>query len=173
MTEQEIRRIIRDVCSDLDRRVWDPVRGTFRKVVVPTMLGTGMALTACGSQGHRGGGGQAIVDSGTAQDSGGGDTDAGAMPEYMAPDDAGGAEDAGEPDAGPEPLYMAPDDAGPAPEYMAPDAGPQPDDAGPQPDDAGPQPEYMAPDDAGPMPPYMAPDEDAGPQPMYMPPHHP
>lgn len=147
MSEKEIRGILQEVCAELDRRVRDAVRQGVRKVLLPTALGAGLALTpGCESERSTPSSDAiAQVDGGSQPQADSGRLDSGAIPPYMAPDrDMGG----------PQPDYMAPEpDGGPIPPYMAPDAGGI---------DTGPVLEYMAPDpDAGPVPPYMAPD-DAG-----------
>ena len=140
MSEREIRRVLRDVCADLERHSRRVVRRGVRKLVLPTVLGAGLAMTGCDTQEP--------------------------VPAYGVPADAGveaGSRDMmyGAPDWGPLDVlpYMAPD-AGPKPDLMygVPDWGPL---------DVLP---YMAPDagspdltDKGPMPPYKAPpfpDED-------------
>ncbi len=132
MSEREIRRILRDVCTDLDRHSRWVVRNGVRKIVFPTVLGASLALSGC---------------------------DGRSTPEYAAPlpdgqvTEAGTTADGGllymAPDKGPLPPYMAPDGA----VYMAPDSGPQPEYAAA---DAGPMPPYQAPD-KGPQPDYQAP----------------
>ena len=129
MSEREIRSLLRIICDELDVRAAKAGR-VARKVVLPTMLGAGLALSGgCGDR----------VDKTDSQVI----TEAG--PLYMAPVDA---------------AYMVPDaylsDATdgtvPMPDtmYMGPDIG--------QLDAAldAPVPPYTAPD-AGPVPPYTAP----------------
>lgn len=151
MSEKEIRGILQEVCAELDRRVRDAVRQGVRKVLLPTALGAGLALTpACESE-RSTPGGDAMAQTDGSQRADTGQLDGGAVPPYMAPD-----QDMG----GPQPDYMAPEpDGGPVPPYMAPDDGGAIDAAE---IDGGAVIEYMAPDpDGGPVPPYMAPD-DAG-----------
>jgi len=119
MTEKEIRKAIESFCEDLDRR-------RPRGLLLPIILGAGLAVSACDSE---------------------------PQPEYAAPDTtsssgvgatgatggAGGAGAATGGDGGAVVEYMAPDagvggDGGAMVEYMAPDAG-----------DGGAVPEYMAP----------------------------
>ena len=98
MAEDEIRRILSSVCASLDRRA----KSAMRKLVVPGVLGVGLALGGCGD------------DSGEP------------APAYGVPQvDA-------RIDTGPQPDYMAVHvDIGAQPAYLAPspDAGPSKDDA--------------------------------------------
>lgn len=131
MSEREIRNIIRDVCTDLDRHSRWVVRNGVRKIVFPTLIGASLALSGCDSR---------------------------STPEYMAPLPDGQVTEAGTdtgpvymaPDKGPLPPYMAPDGM----VYQAPDSGSQPEYAAA---DAGPLPPYQAPD-KGPQPDYQAPE---------------
>ena len=137
MSEREIRDILRDVCTDLDRHSRWIVRNGVRKIVFPTVLGASLALSGCDSR---------------------------STPEYAAPLPDGQVTEAGATSEGGM-VYMAPD-KGPLPPYQAPDKGPTPPyqapglDSGGQPEyaaaDAGPMPPYQAPD-KGPQPDYQAP----------------
>jgi hypothetical protein len=113
MSEKEIRGILKELCDDLDRRF----RGKIRKVVLPAALGAGVALSAaCGDQvtlyaGPPPGNDMAL--------------EAGAQPEYMAPDPADMGVDV-QPIGEMGILYAGPSpdlgiDNGPQPDYMAPD----------------------------------------------------
>lgn len=154
MSEKEIRRIIEEICADLDRHARMLASKGVRKVVLPAVVGASLAVGGC----------DRVVtpvygvpapDSGKVQDKGvvkkDGKVPADLQPVYMAPD-RGQAKT----DNGAQPDYMAPDaraDLPPLPPYMAPDKGTIP----------GP--------DAGPTPPYMAPDvgpDKSGPTPLYM-----
>lgn len=143
MTEKEIRGIIKQVFARLDQCA----RRGVRKVVLPTMLGAGLALSGgCDGRNVPAEKDATPQTDSTAQTDGGSqqlDSQGNLM--YMAPD----------PDGGPAPAYMAPEeDAGAVIEYMAPDP------------DSGPvYPPYMAPDSGEPTIDYMAPDPDGGPQP--------
>lgn len=131
MSEREIRSLLRRICAKLDDKT-AKARRVARKAVLPTMLGTGMALS----------GG---CDEGRAVQ-----TDGIIAPADMAYADMAGMNlDVWPPDAG------SPDGPVPMPDlmYMSPDVGPT--DAAKV--DAGPQPLYTA-ADAGPIPPYTAPD---------------
>lgn len=141
MSEREIRSLLRIICDELDVRAAKVGRAA-RKVVLPSMIGAGLALTGGCDDGRavQTDGIIAGVDAAYGVDM---SMDVGPGPLYMAPVDA---------------AYLAPDASGdgvvPVPDlvYMGPDAGP-PDAAKV---DAGPQPPYTAPD-AGPVPPYTAP----------------
>lgn len=160
MSEKQIRDILRDVCSDLDRHSRRVVRDGVRKIVLPTVLGAGLALSGCSDDdvvkkdmvGVEAGMLYAGPDAGPL--------DKGPDPKKDGAVDDAGKGDVGTPDAGPIPPYMAPEGGT---LYMAPDAAPA---------DTGPVPPYMAPEggmlymapdskpmppDGGPMPPYMAP----------------
>jgi len=157
MSEQEIRKIIRSVCADLDLRAKRAAQSTVRRAVLPAVMGVGLAISGCESTViETGPGGQIVPQTdGAAQD---GEpeaalgNDSAAAPLYAAP----------APDAGPQVKYMAPlPDAGAIqPEYMAP----MPD--GALPTDAAAS-KDGAPYDAGPMVKYMAPQPDAGVVPVY------
>jgi hypothetical protein len=155
MTEKQIRSIIKQVFARIDQNA--------RKVVLPTMLGAGLAL----SGGCDGRGVPADQDA-TQQNLDGmiGSPDTAYMGPDLTPDP-----DMARLDAGPNPDVARLDGTIPMPDvaYMGPDIGPMMD--GPQPayiaPDAGPVPPYMAPDGAI-TPDYMAPDPDGGPQPLYM-----
>lgn len=135
MSEREIREVLRSVCEDMDRRARRAVRGGVRKVVMPAVLGAGLAL----------GGGCSDDDIDKKQDA--------SVSDGQVKDGAG---DGVVP--GPDAAYFAPDSI----VYMGPDAGPPTPDLGPgNPDlaymappadgfapDAGPQIDYMAPDAA-------------------------
>jgi hypothetical protein len=147
MTEKEIRGIIKQLFARLDQRA----RRGVRKVVLPTMIGAGLALSG-GCSGRN----VPAAQDATPQTDATTQTDGTTQQlDGLAPD----------PDGGPVPPYMAPDeDAGAVVEYMAPDP------------DGGPvYPPYMAPPDSmvadsgEPTIDYMAPDPDAGPmpQPLY------
>ena len=178
MSEKQIRDILRDVCHDLDRHSRRVVRDGLRKIVLPTVLGAGLALSGgCGDD--------AVKQDTTVQKEAGPPDSA-----YIAPDDFGpdgkvdpkkdAAVDAPVKDTvgGADSAYIAPD-TGPVPPYMAPEGGMlyMAPDATTQPPDGLPLPPYMAPDagpppppqDGGPMPPYMAP-PDGGPPPPPPPP---
>jgi hypothetical protein len=155
MSEREIRSVLRQVLEELDRHA--------RKIVYPSLLGAGIALSSGGC-----GDGRAVqADTIALPDSAYGVPDS--QPIYAAPDMR--RQDG--PVSRPDTAYMAPDhrrpDAGPIPPYMAPEAGPIP------PIDGGPMPPYMPPwPDGAPIPPYMAPDAkppiptDGGMAPLYM-----
>ena len=166
MSEREIRSVLQHVMEELDRHA--------RKIVYPSILGAGIALSGGGC----GDGRPVQVDTIARPDSAYGAPDRGPQPVYSAPDDMRPREDRRVP--GPDAAYMAPDlrkrdsgpqpwpDGGPIPPYMAPEAGPIP------PIDGGMQPLYIAPwPDGGPIPPYMAPEAgpvpptDAGPVPPW------
>ena len=163
MSEKQIRDILRDVCADLDRHSRWVVRQGVRKIVLPTVLGAGLALSGCSDDD--------VVkkDTTVPQEAG---VEAGAeagLPDlaYMGPDagppDGATQKDGAIQDGAVNPditseggtLYMAPDtgaaDTGPAPPYMAPEGGMlyMAPDAKTQPPDGGPMPPYMAPPDKG------------------------
>lgn len=113
MTEKQIRDILHDALAELDRRA--------RKVILPSMLGVGLALSGCGDRAVTWSDGQAAAaEAGTQPDSGVALPDAELpdmgfpVPPYMAP----------EPDAQitppPQTDYAAPMYAAPMPE---PDGG--------------------------------------------------
>jgi len=155
MSEKEIRRVIEEICADLDRHARILATRGVRKVVLPAVVGASLALGGCDRAVRMMYGvpvpdGGKVKDKGTAKkdgkvpadlwpvymapDRGPTKTDKGAQPDYMAPDARA--------DLPPTPPYMAPD-AGPTPPYMAPDVGP---------DKTGPTPLYMGPqpkDDGG------------------------
>lgn len=130
MTEKEIREVIRELCEELDRGARRVVRQGMRKVVLPSMLGAGLALSACSEPASvysvppRDGGADRAADGKVGspegvlygvpwdqkviKEDGKAKVDLGPMPPYMAPE------------AGPQPEYMAPDDAGPQTLYAAP-----------------------------------------------------
>ena len=141
MSEKQIRDILRDVCADLDRHSRRVVRDGVRKLVLPTVLGAGLALTGCDAREN--------------------------VPLYGVPADVG--VEAGldvfpymAPDAGPRDQKVEPAEAG-APDLMYGVADQVPADTVPPPPDGPPVLPYMAPDskpqppDAGAQPPYMAP----------------
>ena len=157
MSEKQIRDILRDVCSDLDRHSRRVVRDGVRKIVLPAVLGAGLALSGCSDD-------DTVKKDSTVQQEVGlpdmtymspdaGPPDKGPDPKKDGAVDEAGKGDVGTPDTGPVPPYMAPEGGT---LYMAPDAGVA---------DTGPVPPYMAPEggmlymapDGGPMPPYMAP----------------
>jgi hypothetical protein len=135
MSEREIRSLLRIICDELDVRAAKAGR-LARKVVLPTMIGAGMALSGgCDDGGTvKTDGIIAGVDAAYGVDM---SMDAGPLPPYQAPDGTlyaapdvgqadstttdGGEVDGGKVDAGPQPPYTAPD-AGPIPPYTAPDA---------------------------------------------------
>ena len=174
MSEREIRKILRDVCADLERHSRQVVRDGVRKIVLPTVLGAGLAMTGCDAR-------ENVPVYGVPADAG---IEAGRDMMYGAPDAPPKGDGKVEPvEAGaPDMMYAVADavwpsdtasqplDLPPPPPYMAPDALPQS-------PDAGAQPPYMAPPfpDGPPAPPYMAPDAtalnpDAGSWPLYAPP---
>ena len=141
MSEKQIRDILRDVCADLDRHSRRVVRDGVRQLVLPTVLGAGLALTGCDAREN--------------------------VPLYGVPADVG--VEAGldvfpymAPDAGPRDQKVEPAEAG-APDLMYGVADQVPADTVPPPPDGPPVLPYMAPDskpqppDAGAQPPYMAP----------------
>lgn len=110
MTELEIREILATVCRDLDQCA----RRVVRKVVVPSVLGAGLALGGCTDREPAPTDGAVTSEMGPvygAPDAAYMGPDAGPIPPYMAPD--GWA----------QPLYAAPapDGTAPQPDYMAPD----------------------------------------------------
>lgn len=183
MTEREIRGILRQVFARLDERARRAVHTGVRKVVLPSMLGAGLALSQAGCDGR-----DVSQHDATAQTDGGVKQDLGTpQVEYMAPDPDGGTVKM---DGLPAPAYMGPDMGDPQPPYMAPDMGePQVEYMAPDPDagttkadatgpaldagsvllyqapfpDGGAIPPYMAPDMGDPQIDYMAPDPDANP----------
>ena len=122
MTEKEIREVIRELCEDLDRRARRAVKDGLRKVVLPSMLGAGLALAPAGCDDRAvPGTDQKVVPRADAAygvpfDGRVKTDDSGAIPPYMAPD------------AGPQPEYMRASGRGRpvSRAYMAPDAGPTP-----------------------------------------------
>lgn len=159
MSEKEIRRVIEEICADLDRHARLLARSGVRKVVLPAVVGASLALGGC-DRSVRALYGVPTPDGGKVKDTGARDGKVtpdkkminDLAPVYMAPDSG---VDAAEVDQGPQVDYMAPD-KGPTPPYMAPDKGVVP--------------PYMAPD-KGAIPPYMAPDvgpDSSGPTPLYM-----
>jgi hypothetical protein len=115
MTEKEIREVIRELCEELDERA----RRMVKKVVLPTMLGAGLALSV-GACGDRTAPGKQDVISAADMAYG--------VPLYMAPSDYRPADHFV---GGPDMAYRAPDreprldgkpkpDLGPIPPYMAP-----------------------------------------------------
>jgi hypothetical protein len=147
MTEKEIRTIIKQVFARIDQAA--------RRVVLPTMLGAGIALSG-GCDGR-----DVPADQDATQQKLDGmigypDT------AYMGPDLA--PPDTLRLDVAPDPDAVRLDGQIPMPDvaYMGPDTGPAL--------DAGPVPPYMAPDFGEPQPDYMGPDPDGGvptPQPLY------
>lgn len=172
MSEKQIRDILRDVCHDLDRHSRRVVRDGVRKLVLPTVLGAGLALSGCGDDATK-------SDTGATQKDTGAEVGAADMA-YMGPDAGPPPKDAAGKEAGkeaglPDLMYMGPDvgpDKGPMPPYMAPEAGTlyMAPDAKPLPPDGLPVPPYMAPDAKSPPPAvdggstllYMAPNPDKG-----------
>jgi hypothetical protein len=118
MSEREIRSLLRIICDELDVRAAKAGR-VARKIVLPTMLGAGLALSGGCDDGAEKTDSQVITEAG---------------PLYMAPVDAAYmAPDTTTDGAVPMPdmMYMGPDvgqidaalDAPPVPPYTAPDAG--------------------------------------------------
>ena len=128
MSEKEIRSALHEFMADLERHSRQVVRQGVRKVVLPAVLGTGLALSGCSDDTDPPPKSDTIQSDGVQVKDGGKDctvTEAGIL--YMAPD-VGPAKDCTVTEAGI--LYMAPD-AGPAKDctvteagilYMAPDA---------------------------------------------------
>jgi hypothetical protein len=152
MSEKEIRRIIQEICADLDRHARMVARQG-RKVVLPAMVGASLALGGCDRSARMMYGvptpdGGKIKDKGAAKEDGLATTDGKVATDSKAISDLA-------------PVYMAPDaaiaDLPPTPPYMAPDAGVQP--------------PYMAPDVGRPSKDLKS--EDAGPTPLYMAPPFP
>ena len=147
MSEKEIRRIIQEVCSDLDRhaRLRALASKGVRKLVLPAVVGAGLALGGCVESRSLYGvpmpDGKVAADAKASKKDGKVGSDL--APVYMAPDKG-----VAKVDSGPQVDYMAPDkgatkvDTGPMPPYMAPDVGTDKKDKGP--DGAGPNPLYMA-----------------------------
>lgn len=173
MTEREIREVIRELCEELDRGARRVIKESMRKVVMPSMLGAGLALSA-GACSDKAVPAYGVPDKWAVPPPGDAygvpfdrrivqSTDNKittpdkkvAMPDAaygLPPPDQGLKRDLGPvappymapDDSGPFPLYAVPTEAGPVPPYMAPDVGP-------------PQVDYMAPDDGGAAPLYAAP----------------
>lgn len=125
MSEKEIRELIHNLCSDIDRRARQAARG-LKKAAMPVALGAGLALSAGGCSDDTGN--PPPKDGQTADTR---SADGGPAPAYAAPPFEMGTQI----DLGGAPAYAVPgtDLGPPTPDYMAP--GP----------DAGPQPDYMAP----------------------------
>ena len=127
MSEKQIRDILRDVCADLERHSRRVVRSGVKKVVLPTVLGAGLALGGCDLGGESDYGApmpdgyykEASVDAKQADGIVGKD-----VAIYSAPDAIYAAPDLQKVDAGPSEDYQAPDAGGPQPDYMAPDGAP-------------------------------------------------
>jgi hypothetical protein len=182
VSEKEIRKIIRSVCSDLDERARRAAQTTARCVVLPTVVGLSLTMAGCDEKELDRADATAASDSAvsardgapsgrdSATNPGAGGRVTGPVALYAAPlggaggktvvKDAGAKQDAAVKDAGPQVRYMA----------IIPDAGTKTD-AGIKRDagmvalysvpfiDAGAQAEYAAPiPDSGPMLRYMAPD---------------
>jgi len=140
MSEQEIRRIIRSVCADLDQRARRAAQSTVRRAVLPTVVGLGLAVSGCSNE---------VIERGPTVPQTDGEAQDG---EADAANDSGGA----------VPLYSAPAvDSGPQVEYMAP----MPD--GALPTDGATPVDANKPYDAGPAVKYMAPQPDTGVVPLY------
>jgi hypothetical protein len=149
MTEREIREVIRELCEELDRGARRVIREGMRKVVMPSMLGAGLALSA-GACSDKAVPAYGVPDGlviaphdaayGVPFDRGIGET---SDKKVTTPD-----QKVAMPDAAyglPPPDQALKRDIGPVvPPYMAPDVGP-------------PQVDYMAPDDGGAAPVYAAP----------------
>ena len=124
MSEKEIRELLHNLCSDIDRRARQAARG-LKRAAMPVALGAGLALGAGGCSDDSGS--PPAKDGQTADTR---QTDSGPAPAYAVP-----PFEMGTPvDFGGAPAYAVPGvEMGPTPDYMAP--GP----------DLGPQPDYMAP----------------------------
>lgn len=126
MSEKQIREILRDVCADLEQHSRRVVRAGVRKVVLPSVLGAGLALGGCDLGGESDYGapvpdGYYKVDAGkgdgVVEDVGKGDAIVGkdaavySAPDaiYAAPMDGAAADTKKEADNGAQPDYMAPD----------------------------------------------------------------
>ena len=115
MTEKEIREVIRELCDELDQSARRMVKQGLRKVVLPTVLGAGLALSV-GGCGDRTTPGQQDHHVSAADMAYG-------VPMYMAPMDRG-------PDKVPQPVFeygvqhpdynLGKQDHGPTPPYMPP-----------------------------------------------------
>jgi hypothetical protein len=118
MSEKQIREILKDVCADLEQHSRRVVRSGVRKVVLPTVLGAGLALGGCdlGSESDYGAPmpdgyyKEAGVDKGKSDGIVGKDVAVYSAPDaiYAAPMD-GQADTKKKPDNGAQPDYMAPD----------------------------------------------------------------
>lgn len=108
MTEKQIREMLHDALAELDRRA--------RKVILPSMLGVGLALSGCGDRAVTWSDGQAAAsEAGAGLDQGVALPDIGfPIPPYMAP----------EPDAQ---ITPPPQTDYAAPMYAAPMPVPEPD----------------------------------------------
>ena len=104
MTEREIRRVIAEVCAELDRRA--------RALLVPSILGAGLMLGGCGDRDTPTDGGAQPAYGVPPKDA---RIELGPMPLYAPPPPHDGRIERGT-----IPPYMAPDVAPPAPEYIAP-----------------------------------------------------
>lgn len=129
MSEKQIRDILRDVCADLEEHSRRVVRSGIRKVVLPTVLGAGLALGGCDLGNESDYGAPMPQPDGLYKEAG---VDAelsdGIVGKdvaiYSAPDAIYAAPDLKKVDAGPSEDYQAPDAGGPQPDYMAPDGAP-------------------------------------------------
>ncbi|MFH1130816.1 MAG: hypothetical protein V1754_05735 [Pseudomonadota bacterium] len=137
MSEKEIRATVRQICEDLDKRARYLARNGIRKVVLPAVLGAGLAMSGCGDE-------TTVPLYGVPPAEAG--VEAGLDPAYMGPDVGI------EIDQGVDTCCDASTDLLPLPEaapaYMGPDVGPNPD--------------SMLDDGAAML--YMAPDPESKPQ---------
>ena len=128
MSEKQIREILRGVCADLEQHSRRVVRSGVRRVLLPTVLGAGLALGGCDLGGESDYGApypdgytkEAGVDAQKVDGIVGKD-----VAVYSAPDAVYSAPlDLKKVDAGPNEDYQAPDAGGAQPDYMAPDGAP-------------------------------------------------
>ncbi len=130
MSEKQIREILRDVCADLERHSRRVVRSGVRKVVLPTVLGAGLALGGCDLGNESDYGAPNPKPDGLYKEAGvdaiKGDGIVGKdVAVYSAPDAVYSAPmDMKKVDAGPTEDYQAPDAGAAQPDYMAPDGAP-------------------------------------------------
>ena len=96
MSEREIRRLLGEVCAELDARVW----GAARRALIPAAFGATLALTGCESEALYG----VPMDTVDASDA----TDPDVAPLYAAPDDVSDSAAPGDADGGPQILYGVP-----------------------------------------------------------------
>ena len=120
MSEKEIRRLLQTVCVELDQRAKAILKQGVHKVVLPTVLGAGLALSSgCDLPDSVYGSPIPIADVGPTSEMGMGML-------YMAPDWLSGPKDAGVEKDGIAEAGIAQDaslDAIIAPPYSAPDVG--------------------------------------------------